>query len=174
MASLDTQRATRAAALEGIAAARFVFPSARQPAWETHVNFPEVQLGLQTKSGAWIVPDLAVTAEPGHFLQTLAVVALRGEVTEAEARDRWLPLSKAGALYLFVPSGQAAEANALCRQMKIRLAGLRTWRRSAAYGVMVEDAYAGPDLLRPIARLLPPALRPRAYRRRRGAVLQAR
>ena len=110
-------------------------------------------------------PDVVVTEEPGHFLQMSAVVALRHELTAAEAQERWRPFARAGALYLVVPAGQAAQANALCRRFKIPLAGLRTWRSRPAYGLEITDAYTGPDVLARVMALLPPLLRPRAYRK---------
>lgn len=173
MPTLETQRAKRGAVLSEIADTRFPYPSSDHPDWQCHVNFPDVQLGVELKSGGWIVPDIVVAEEPGHFIHALAVVALRHEVTEAEARERWLPLSKAGPLYLYVPAGLSGRAIALCRTHHVRLAGLRTWRTTARFGIEVNEAYSGPDLFAPIAKLLPPLLRPRPYRVTRQRVLES-
>lgn len=173
MPTLESQRAKRAAVLEEIVDARLRYPSEEHSNWETYINFPDVKLGVELKSGGWIYPDVVVAQEPGHFIQALAVVALRHEVTEEEARERWAPLSKAGSLYLYVPSGYSARANRLCREFGARPEGIRTWRRTAQYGTEVNDAYSGPDVFAAIARFLPPALRPSGYRPERRRVLES-
>ena len=173
MPTVDVERTKRADILQQIAAARFPYPTSEHSNWQTVLNSPEPRLGIQIRGGGWIYPDLAVTLEPGHFIEMLAVVALRHEVTEAQALRRWLPLSKAGALYLYVPTGQAGRANRLCRQLRIQVAGLRTWKRTTAFGVEIVDAYAGPDLFGVVAALLPDWLRPRAYRVARVRIVES-
>ena len=173
MPTLESQRAKRAAVLEEIVDARLRYPSEEHSNWETYINFPDVKLGVELKSGGWIYPDVVVAQEPGHFIQALAVVALRHEVTEEEARERWAPLSKAGSLYLYVPAGYSARANRLCREFGARPEGIRTWRRTAQYGTEVNDAYSGPDVFAAIARFLPPALRPSGYRPERRRVVES-
>ncbi len=172
MPTVESQRAKRGRVLSDLAAQRFAYPSLDRPAWETFINFPQPQLGVELKNGGWIYPDVLVTEEPGHFVQALAIVALRHEVTEAEARDRWAPLSRAGSLFLYVPAGQSGRAARLCRDFDITLAGLRTWRSTAAYGVEVTDAYSGPDIFGYIAKLLPAALRPGIYRAPRQRIVE--
>ena len=173
MPTVESQRAKRGAVLSDLVTQRFAYPSADRPNWETFVNFPQPHLGVELKTGGWIFPDVLVAEEPGHFVQALAIVALRHEVTEAEARDRWAPLSRAGAFFLYVPSGQSGRAARLCREYDVSLAGLRTWRRTASYGVEVSDAYSGPDIFGRIAGLLPPALRPSIYRAQRQRILES-
>jgi hypothetical protein len=173
MPTVDVERSKRSDVLQKVADARFQFPSAEYPDWETVVNFPDPQLGVQIRGGGWIYADVAVTEEPGHFVQLLAVVALRHEVTEAEAMSRWLPLSKAGPLFLFVPAGQAGRANKLCHQLAIKVAGIRTWRWTPTFGLDISDAYAGPDVFSVVAAMLPNALRPRGYRVERVRALEA-
>ena len=172
MPTVESQRAKRGSILSDLTTQRFAYPSLDHPTWETFINFPQPQLGVELKSGGWIYPDVLVTEEPGHFVQALAIVALRHEVTEAEARDRWAPLSRAGAFFLYVPAGQSGRAAELCRDYDVALAGLRTWRRTAAYGVEVADAYSGPDIFGRIANLLPPALRPSIYRAPRQRIVE--
>ena len=164
MPTLAADRSKRADVLQQLAAARFAFPSPEHPDWETVVNHPDPQMGVQLRRGGWIYPDLIVTEEPGHFIRMLAIVVLRHEVTEAEAMQRWLPLSKAGPCYIFVSAGQATAANRLCQSLGIKVAGIRTWRRTPAFGLEIVPAYSGPDLLVSVFSLLPPMLRPRAYR----------
>ncbi len=164
MPTVDVERTKRADVLQLIADARFSYPTAENPDWEMVINHPSPELGVQIRGGGWIYPDIVVTEEPGHFIQVLAVVALRHEVTEAEAVARWLPLSKAGSLFLYVPAGQAGRTNTLCRQLGIRVAGIRAWKRTPTYGIELVDTYSGPDIVGVVASLLPEFLRPRAYR----------
>ena len=172
MPTVESQRAKRGSVLSDLATQRFAYPSPDHPSWETFVNFPQPQLGVELKSGGWIYPDVIVAEEPGHFVQALAIVALRHEVTETEARDRWAPLSRAGAFFLYVPAGQSGRTAQLCRDYDVALAGLRTWRRTAAYGVEVTNTYSGPDIFGRIAKLLPPALRPSIYRTPRQRIVE--
>lgn len=164
MPTLAADRTKRADVLLQLTDARFNFPSPEHPDWETVVNAPDPQMGVQLRSGGWIYPDLLVTQEPGHFIRMVAIVALRHEVTEIEAMERWLPLSKAGPCYLFVPAGQAGAANRLCRALGIKITGIRTWRRTPAFGLEIVETYSGPDLFGAVASLLPDILRPRTYR----------
>ena len=164
MPTQEVQRTTRATVAAEIARQRLAYPSADEPTWRTVVNEPERTMGIQTRRGGWIYPEIVVVEEGGNFIHLLAVVVLFHEVTEIEAMERWLPLSRAGQLFLYVPSGQAGRANRLCHQLGIKVAGIRAWRRTPAFGIEVTDAYAGPDLLAPLFALLPPLLRRRAYR----------
>ena len=164
MPTVDVVRAKRADVVAQVAAARFAYPGDEHSNWHTVSNYPDAGAGIQIRGGGWMYPDLLVLEEPGHFIEMLAVVALHHEVTKEEARTRWLPLSKAGPLYLYVPAGQTGRANRLCQELGIRLAGLRTWKWTPAFGIDVADAYHGPDPLLTLMTLLPPALRPRAYR----------
>lgn len=164
MPTVDVVRAKRADVVAQVAAARFAYPSGEHPNWHTVSNYPDAGTGIQIRGGGWMYPDILVLEEPGHFIEMLAVVALRHEVTKEEARTRWLPLSKAGPLYLYVPAGQTGRANRLCQELEIRLAGLRAWKWTPVFGIDVADAYHGPDPLLLLMTLLPPALRPRAYR----------
>ena len=159
--------------IEEIAKSRFPYPSAEEPNFEVTLNVPARLLGVQLKGGGWLYPDIAVTEEPGHFLRMSGEVVLPHEVTQEVAVERWAPLAKAAGLYLFVPAGHAGRAARLCRQHRIPLAGLRTWRHRVSFGVDVQEAYSGPDLFAPIAALLPPIMRPRAYREERQTIVGA-
>ena len=167
MPTVDVERTRAADIVEQIASDRFSYPNAERPSWQTFVNMPKEQIGIQVRGGGWIYPDIAVVEEPGHFVELLGLIALRHEVTETTARKHWLPLSKAGPLYLFVPAGQAGRANRLCNELGIKLAGIRTWRWTRTFGLEVEEAYAGIDVGRLVATILPPFLRSRSYQRQR-------
>ena len=160
--------------IEQILDARYAYPNAEFPDREAAANFPSRQMGVQVKSGGWLYPDIVVTDEPGHFVALAADVAMAHEVTNEVALERWAPLSKAAPLVLYVPMGQAGRAQRLLRLHKIRVHKLIVWRlRPAAFGIDLQDAYSGPDLFAPVAKLLPNALKPMSYRPERGAILQA-
>lgn len=167
MPTVDVERTKATDIVEQIASERFSYPNADHSNWQTFVNVPTEEIGIQVRGGGWIYPDIVVVEEPGHFIELLGLVALRHEVTERTAREHWLPLSKAGPLYLFVPAGQAGRANRLCNELGIKLAGLRAWRWTRAFGLEVEEAYAGVDVGRIVAAVLPPFLRSRSYRQQR-------
>ena len=167
MPTVDVERTRAADIVEQIAAERFSYPNADHPSWQTFVNVPNEQIGIQVRGGGWIYPDIVVVEEPGHFIELLGLIALRHEVTETTARKHWLPLSKAGPLYLFVPAGQAGRANRLCNELGIPLAGIRAWRWTRAFGLEVEEAYTGVDVGGLVAAILPPFLRSRSYQRPR-------
>ena len=167
MPTVDVERTRAADVVEQIAADRFPYPDAEHQTWQTMVNVPDERIGVQVRGGGWIYPDIVVVEEPGHFIELLGVVALRHEVVEATAREHWLPLSKAGPLYLFVPAGQAGRANRLCNELGVRLAGLRAWRWTRAFGFEVEESYSGTDIGGVVAAILPPFLRSRSYQARR-------
>ena len=172
MPTANAARTKRGAVLEQIVAARYGYPNDEFPDREVAVNFPNRQIGVQVKSGGWLYPDIVVTEEPGHFIALVGDIALAHEITSEIAAERWAPLAKAAPLVLYVPTGHAGRAIRLCRLHGISLHKLIAFRRRpAAFGIDLSEAYSGPDLLKPIAGLLPPALRPMAYRAERVAVV---
>ena len=172
MPTAEAARSKRGTVLEQIVAARFGYPNEEYPDREVAVNFPSRAMGVQVKSGGWLYPDIVVTEEPGHFISLIGDIALLHEVTSEMASERWAPLAKAAPLALYVPTGQAGRAIRLCRLHGVKLHKLMVFRqRPAAFGIDISEAYSGPDLLKPIAGLLPPALRPMAYRAERMAVV---
>ena len=173
MPTTEAARATRGAVLQQILEARYAYPNGEFPDREAAVNFPTRQMGVQVKGRGWLYPDIVVTDEPGHFVALAGDLALAHEVTNEVAVERWAPLAKAAPLVLYVPMGQAALAQRLLRMHGIRPHKLMIWRqRPAAFGIEIEEAYLGPDLFKPIAALLPNALKPMSYRPERAGVFQ--
>ena len=172
MPTAEVARTKRASVLGQIVAERYGYPNAEFPDREVTVNFPTRGMGLQVKSGGWLYPDIVVTEEPGHFTSLVGDLALAHEVTSEVAQERWAPLAKAAPLVLYVPTGHGGRAMRLCRLHGIRLHKLMVFRqRPVAFGIDIAEAYSGPDLLKPIMGLLPPALRPMPYRAERMAVI---
>jgi hypothetical protein len=127
--------------VQDIAAARFAFPSDDQPDLETYVNVPEPVMGIGEEDN---FPDIVVVRMPGKWLAMTAEVETRDSVTEENARDYWLPYSKAGDFYLFVPVGQAGQARKICKKVGVELTGLRTYRHQPIWGVEVNDVWPYP------------------------------
>lgn len=171
MPTLESARQKRASILQQIAEASYGYPNDEFPDREITTNFPEEQMGVRVRAGGWLYPDIVVTDEPGHFIAIAADLALTHEVTNETAIQRWKPLAQASPLILYVPMGQGGRAIRLCRVNGIKLHKLVVYRqRPAGFGIDLQDAYSGPDLFKPIASLLPPALRPMAYRNERKVV----
>lgn len=174
MPTLESARQKRASVLQQIAEASYGYPNDEFPDREITTNFPTEQMGVRVRSGGWLYPDIVVTDEPGHFIAMAADLALTHEVTNDTAIERWKPLAQTAPLILYVPMGQSGRAIRLCRTNGIRLHKLMTFRqRPAGFGIDLQQAYSGPDLFKPIAGLLPPALRPMAYRNERKVVADA-
>ncbi len=179
MPTLESARQKRGTVLQQIAEARYAFPNEEYPDREVALNFPERRLGVQVlssggRTSGWLYPDIVVTDEPGHFIAMAADLALAHEITNETAIERWAPLAKAAPLVLYVPMGQAGRTMRLCRLNGIKLYRLLTYRqRPAGFGIDLQEAYSGPDLFKPIAALLPGALKPMAYRDERKRVVDA-
>ena len=174
MPTLESARQKRHTVLQQIAEAAYGYPNDEFPDREAALNFPVEQMGVRVRSGGWIYPDIVVTDEPGHFIALAGELALTHEVTQETADERWKPLSQAAPLVLYVPMGQSGRAIRLCRINKIKLHKLITYRqRPAGFGIDLQEAYSGPDLFAPIAALLPPIMRPMAYRNERKLVADA-
>ena len=174
MPTLESARQKRATVLQQIAEASYGYPNDEFPDREITTNFPTEQMGVRVRSGGWLYPDIVVTDEPGHFIAMAADLALTHEVNNNTAVERWKPLAQAAPLILYVPMGQSGRAIRLCRMNGVKLHKLVTFRqRPAGFGIDLQQAYSGPDLFKPIAALLPPALRPMAYRDERKVVADA-
>ena len=174
MPTLESARQKRGTVLQQIAEAAYGYPNDEFPDREVTRNFPAEQMGVRVRSGGWIYPDIVVTDEPGHFVALAGDLALTHEVTNETAVERWKPLAQAAPLVLYVPMGQSGRAIRLCRMNGIKLHKLVAYRqRPSSFGVDLQEAYSGPDLFKPIASLLPPALRPMSYRDERKAVVDS-
>lgn len=154
-----TQDEQLAKAVHEIAALRFKFPTQEHPAFRTHVNVPEVTMGVQVGKEE-VVPDIVVveklkTGETN--LVMTAAVATTELVTESEATRRWARFATIPdqAFYLYVPVGYGAAAKKICRQLKIKVEGYRTWR-STPRGFEVNDIS---EPASPLAALMPPLVR---------------
>ena len=154
-----TQDEQFAKAAHEIAAARFVFPTKEHPSYRTHVNVPEVTMGVQVGKNE-VAPDIVVVEKlnTGETrLVMTAALATTEMVNDAEAKARWARFAAIPdqAFYVYVPVGCGAAAKKICRKLKIHAAGFRTWRFTPR-GFEVNDVSEPPS---PLAALMPPLVR---------------
>lgn len=120
-------------ALRDIVRLRFEFPTEKYRDYKTYVNVPQRSMGVHLNTGAVAYPDIVVVQHPENNTKIVAEVETNETVREAVARFEWLPYSELAPLYLYVPVGKAEEALKLCRELEIRVVGIRTWRYIAGY-----------------------------------------
>lgn len=145
-------------ALQDIARQRFHFPTPRYRDYKTYTNVPQRSMGVAMPGGAVAYPDIVVVQDPENYAKILGQVETGDTVTEDVARYRWRPFAKLAPLYLYVPVGEGDHARRLCRQLKVPLVGIRTWRYAVGLEeIEINDHYTvagGPE------ELLPKILRP--------------
>jgi hypothetical protein len=120
-------------ALKDIARLRFDFPTEKYRDYKTHVNHPARVMGVELPDGRVAYPDIVVVQHPENNGKMVAEVETNETVREAVARWEWAVYAELAPLYLYVPVGKGDEALALCRQLEIPVAGVRTWRYIAGY-----------------------------------------
>lgn len=121
--------------VEAIAKARFPYPNEQVKNLEAVVNTPRRIICAGTYEGKELYPDIIVVRQPGQWLQMLVEVEMDDSVTDESALEDWLPMSRIGDLYIYVPVGLADEAKRLCKKHEIHAAGFRTWRFRPVWGV---------------------------------------
>jgi hypothetical protein len=69
-----------------------------------------------------------------------AEVETADTVNDESALTQWLPYSRAGDLYLYVPYGCVAETKRQLKKHNIKVKGIRTWRFRPVWGLDVAEA----------------------------------
>ena len=129
-----TKEETLTTAVRQIAEMRFQFPSEEYAAYRTHINVPDVAMGVQIgEGGEEVAPSIVVVEriKTGESqLVMTAEVCGREQVNEAEARRLWAPCAAIPnqAFYLYVPVGTGVQAKNICKRLRIKPEGVRTWR----------------------------------------------
>jgi hypothetical protein len=154
-----TKDEKHAKAIAEIAAQRFAFPSKELPAYRTHVNVPEITMGVMVGDEE-VAPDIVVVEKfnTGEtVLKMTACVASVEQVNDAEGARAWKKAASIPqqAFYLYVPVGYGRKAKDICRRLKIRPEGVRTWRYTPR-GFEINDVTEPPS---PLAALMPPVVR---------------
>jgi hypothetical protein len=157
--SSRTQDEKLANASQQIAELRFKFPTKEHPAYRTHVNIPTVTMTVQVGRDT-LAPDIVtvekLSTEETRLVMTAAVVNAE-QVTEAEGKASWSRYAAIPdqAFYLYVPVGYGARAKKICRGLKIRVEGFRTYRTTPR-GFEINDVSEAPN---PLSALMPPIVR---------------
>ena len=123
-----------------IAKLKFPFPNETNPDYETFTNNPKPTIAVGQFNGADVFPDIVVVRRPGQWLMMMAQVESENTLTDDVALARWLPASKCGELFIYVPMGSAGEAKKLAKKHNIQIRGVRTWRFRPVWGLEVTEA----------------------------------
>jgi hypothetical protein len=154
-----TKDETLAKAVQEIVELRFKFPTPEYPAYRAYANVPTVTMAVQV-GDEQIAPDIVVVERLNtgdtKLVMTAAVVDKEG-VTEGEAKRAWARYAAIPdqVFYLYVPVGYGAAAKRICKKLKIRVEGYRTWRTTPR-GFEVNDIS---EPASPLAALMPPLVR---------------
>ena len=148
----ETKEFIHTRAVQDIAKARFAFPTEKYRHYKTYVNHPERTMGVRLPSRGAVYPDIIVVEDPENYVRMLAQVETTDTVN-GESAEEWLTFAQLGPLYLFVPVGTADRAKGLCKQFKVSVVGLRTWRYVLGYEEMeindITTQWSGPEDLLP-------------------------
>ena len=123
-----------------IARLKFAFPNEKFPDLETVVNLPRPGVSVGQAGGKDLYPDIVVVRRPGAWLKMMAQVESADTIDDETALTRWLPMSRCGELYVYVPFGSVAEARRLCKKHGVSVAGIRAWRFRPVWGLEVTEA----------------------------------
>lgn len=155
----EARAAAHVRAVKDIAGARFGFPTERYKDYKTYTNVPKRTMGVAMLDGSVVAyPDIVVVQDPENYAKILGEVETTETVNEQTAQRRWRPFADLAPLYIYVPVGDADHALKLCRQLRVPIVGVRTWRYAVGVEeIEVNDHYtvaSGPE------ELLPKILRP--------------
>ncbi|MFN0095375.1 MAG: hypothetical protein ACKVVT_11460 [Dehalococcoidia bacterium] len=124
-----------------IAKLKFAFPNEAFPDFETVVNLPKPGMSVGPgPDGKDLYPDIVVVRRPGTWLKIMASVEMPDTVTDESALAKWLPLSRAGDLTVYVPAGMVGDAKRLCKKHGIKPKAFRSWRFRPVWGLEVAEA----------------------------------
>lgn len=123
-----------------IAKLKFPFPGPLGLDFETIVNAPKPKMAVGEDGGKDLYPDIVVVRRPGQWLQMMAEIEMPDTVTDESALNDWLPMSRVGDLFVYVPAGMVPEAKQLVKKHGISVKGIRTWRFRPVWGLEVTEA----------------------------------
>ncbi|MCH7997974.1 MAG: hypothetical protein IIA91_00630 [Chloroflexi bacterium] len=154
----ESRAAAHVRAVKDIAEARFGFPTDRYRDYKTYSNIPQRSMGVAMPDDAVAYPDVVVVQNPENYAKIIGEVETAETVSEEAALRRWLPFAELAPLYLYVPVGEGDLARKLCRDIKVAVVGIRTWRYTVGVDqIEINDYFtvpSGPE------EMLPKILRP--------------
>jgi hypothetical protein len=122
-----------------IARVKFPFPNEEFPDYDTIVNIPKPKIAVGQANGQDLFPEIVVVRRPGQWLTMMAAVETADTVNDESALTRWLPFSKVGELFVYVPVGFGPQTHKLCQMHGVNIGGVRTWRMRPVWGLDVSD-----------------------------------
>ncbi len=154
----ESRAAAHVRAVKDITEARFGFPTDRYRDYKTYSNIPQRSMGVAMPDGAVAYPDIIVVQDPENYAKIIGEVATAETVSEKVALRRWRPFAELAPLYLYVPVGEGDQTRKLCRDLKVPVVGIRTWRYAVGVdAIEINDHFtvpSGPE------EMLPKILRP--------------
>ncbi len=126
-------------AVAEIARVKFPFPGPLGLDYETIVNVPKPKMAVGEEGSKELFPDIVVVRRPGQWLLMMAEVEMPDTVNDESAERDWLPMSKVGELFLYVPMGMAGDTKTLLKKHGISVKGIRTWRFRPVWGLDVVE-----------------------------------
>ncbi len=127
-------------AVAEIAKVKFPFPGPEGEDFETLVNVPKPKISVSPVDSPDLFPDIVVVRRPGQWLQIMADVEMPDTLTDETALNDWLPKSRLGDFYVYVPAGMVPETRDLIKKHKVPVKGIRTWRFRPVWGLDVAEA----------------------------------
>ncbi len=154
----EARAAAHLRAVKDITEARFGFPTDRYRDFKTYTNIPQRSMGVAMPDGTVAYPDIVVVQDPENYAKIVGEVETAETVTQRVALRRWRPFAELAPLYLYVPVGEGDRTQRLCRDLKVPIVGIRTWRYAVGVEqIEINDHYtvpSGPE------EMLPKILRP--------------
>ncbi len=111
-------------AVADIAKIKFPFPTKDKPNWKTYLNEPNQTKGINM-NGSTIYPDIVVV-DTQNSAAMIGEIETQSSVNQNEV-EQWKEYSRAGAFFLYVPSGTESTAKNLISQNNVKISGLRRY-----------------------------------------------
>jgi hypothetical protein len=154
----ESRAAAQVRAVKDITEARFGFPTDRYRDYKTYSNIPQRSMGIAMPDDTVAYPDIVVVQNPENYAKIIGEVATAETVSEEVALRRWRPFAELAPLYLYVPVGEGDQARKLCRDLKVPIVGIRSWRYTVGVDQIeindISTVPSGPE------EMLPKILRP--------------
>jgi hypothetical protein len=140
-------------AAQQIVEQRFAFPTKDFPAYRAHLNAPDVTMAVKVGDEE-IAPTIVVVERLNTGdtrLVMTAEVCTHEQVNDGEAKRVWSRVASIPnqAFYIYVPVGYGAEVKAICKRLKVRPEGFRTYRNTPR-GFEINDVSEPPSPLAPL------------------------
>src|SRR5262249_15872780 len=125
----DFQENPQLQAVQEIARGRFPYPDRQHPDLKTYVNQPPHTFAVRV-GGAVLFPDIVVMNSTTTEVEMIAEVESPRSLRHPDVIEKWQAFASAGPLYLYVPMSQLDKARSMLKPLKLRIGGLRAYKRN--------------------------------------------